>query len=137
MSGGSKKFVDLKGAARRNMLAGIAFVIGSLSMIGIPLTAGFVSKMYFATASIGMPEKVIPTLVVLSISTVLNALYYVPAIIVLFSKTDNNNKIVAVPDKKDIAFIISMVGFIILNFVLGICSDPFLTMIRQGLEMFG
>ena len=84
-----------------------------------------------------MPEKVIPTLVVLSISTVLNALYYVPAIIVLFSKTDNNNKIVAVPDKKDIAFIISMVGFIILNFVLGICSDPFLTMIRQGLEMFG
>ena len=137
VSGGSKKFVDLKGAARRNMLAGIAFVIGSLSMIGIPLTAGFVSKMYFATASIGMPEKVIPTLVVLSISTVLNALYYVPAIIVLFSKTDNNNKIVAVPDKKDIAFIISMVGFIILNFVLGICSDPFLTMIRQGLEMFG
>lgn len=135
VSGGSKKMVDLIGAGRRNALAGIAFVIGSLSMIGIPFTAGFVSKMYFATASIGMPSKVIATLVVLSISTVLNALYYIPAIIVLFTKTDD--KLTLIPDKKNIPFVISMVAFIVLNFVLGICSDPFFDMIHQGLRMLG
>lgn len=135
VSGGSKKFADLRGAARRNLLAGIAFVVGSLSMIGIPFTAGFVSKMYFATASIGMPSKVIPALAVLSISTVLNALYYVPAIMVVFGKTEEDLKLVA--DKKDIAFIVSMVGFIALNFVFGIGSEPFISLIEKGLLMLG
>ena len=135
VSNGSKKFADLKGAARRNMLAGVAFVIGSLSMIGIPFFAGFVSKMYFATASIDMPSKMIPTLIVLSISTVLNALYYIPAIMVIFSKTDD--KITWIPDKKNISFVISMVVFIVLNFVLGIGSQPFFAMIEQGLNVFG
>jgi len=139
VSGGSKKFRDLKGAARRNMLAGIAFAVGSLSMIGIPFFAGFTSKMYFASAGIGMPSKVIPTLVVLSISTILNALYYVPAIMVVFSKDGDTTggKITWISDKKDWGFNIAMPLFIALNFVLGICSEPFFSMIEQGLRMLG
>ena len=109
-------------------------------MIGIPFFAGFVSKMYFATASMETSTKVLPTLIVLSISTVLNALYYVPAIMVVFSKADNepaDAKITWISDKKDLAFIISMIAFIISNFVLGIYSEPFFTMIEQGLRMLG
>ena len=66
VSGGSKKFTDIRGAGWRNMLAGIAFVVGSLSMIGIPFTAGFVSKMNLAAAALEMPGKMIPALIVLS-----------------------------------------------------------------------
>ena len=115
------------------MLAGIAFVVGALSMIGIPFMAGFVSKMYFAAASLEMPGKTFPALAVLSVSTVLNALYYIPAIMVLFSGA--GEKIRFVPDKRDYAFIISMAVFIALNFVLGIGSQSFIRMIQEGLQM--
>ncbi len=137
VSGGSRMFCDLRGAARKNMLAGIAFMVGTLSMIGIPLTAGFVSKMYFATASLGMQSKTIPALLVLSISTVLNALYYLPTIMVVFSKTEDTPRITWIADKKDYSFIISMVVFIALNFLLGIVSQPFIQMIENGLLMLG
>lgn len=133
VSGGSKHFRDIHGAGWRNLLAGIAFVVGSLSMIGIPFMAGFVSKMYFAAASLQMPGKTIPALAVLSVSTVLNALYYVPAIMVLFSRTEAGTTFV--PDKRDYPFIISMAVFIALNFVLGIGSQPFIRMIQDGLQM--
>ena len=135
VSGGSKKFTDIRGAGWRNMLAGIAFVVGSLSMIGIPFTAGFVSKMNLAAAALEMPGKMIPALIVLSISTVLNALYYIPAIMVLSSRSGDKCKFV--PDRKDLPFIISMVVFIALNFVLGIGSRPFIQMITDGLGMLG
>lgn len=135
VSGGSKKFTDIRGAGLRNQLAGAAFVIGSLSMIGIPMTAGFISKMYFASSALELPAKMLPTLIVLSVSTVLNALYYIPAIMVLFSKSEGKKALV--PDPKDVPFIISMVVFIALNFVLGIASQPFIRMIADGLGMLG
>lgn len=135
VSGGSKKFADIRGAGLRNQLAGAAFVVGSLSMIGIPMTAGFISKMYFASSALELPAKMLPTLIVLSVSTVLNALYYIPAIMVLFSKSEGKKAFV--PDWKDLPFIISMVVFIALNFVLGIASQPFIRMIADGLGMLG
>lgn len=53
-----------------------AFFIGSLSMIGVPPVAGFVSKWYIAIGSIEAKE--LPILIFLMISTVLNAAYFLP-----------------------------------------------------------
>ena len=53
-----------------------AFFIASLSMIGVPPAAGFVSKWYLAIGSIEANE--IPILMVLLVSTVLNAAYFLP-----------------------------------------------------------
>ena len=135
VSNGSKKFSEIRGAGRRNLLAGIAFVVGTLSMIGIPLTAGFVSKLCFANAALNASSRTIPTLLVLSISTLLNALYYIPAMMNLFANT--NDKLTLVPDKKDYAFIISMVVFIILNFVVGLNYTNLTALIAQGLSVLG
>jgi len=135
VSGGSKKFKDIRGAGRRNLLAGIAFVVGTLSMVGIPFTSGFVSKMCFAEAALGMSSKMIPTLVVLSISTLLNALYYIPAIMVVFANTGDEVTLFA--DKKDVAFMVSMIVFMALNFVLGCGSGKIIDMITQGIRMLG
>ena len=51
VSGGSRKFIDLTGAAYRNKWAGAAFTVGSLSMVGVPLFSGFISKLLFAQAA--------------------------------------------------------------------------------------
>lgn len=136
-AGGSRKFKDLRGAARKNMLAGIAFAVGAFSMIGIPLFGGFIVKYNLALASLSStPAKASIALVALVISTVLNAIYYVPALMVLFKKDETNEKIIFIPDKKDFEFIISMVIFIICNFILGIGSYIFIDMITKGLNYF-
>ena len=89
VSGHSYEFKDLKGAAHKNKLAGVAFVIGALSMIGIPLFAGFPSKLYFSTAAIHADYFRLPVvLVALAISTALNALYYLPVCINIWRMKD-------------------------------------------------
>ena len=58
------------------------FTIGGLSMIGIPLFVGFNSKWNFATAIVD--SKNYWLLVPLSVSALLNALYYLPVVIRAF-----------------------------------------------------
>jgi multicomponent Na+:H+ antiporter subunit D len=45
---------DLAGAAKRMPRTMAAFVVGGLSLIGIPGTAGFTSKWYLISASVDM-----------------------------------------------------------------------------------
>ena len=62
-SGNSTKFVDLTGAGFRNKLAGVAFTVGSLSMVGFPMFSGFISKLLFAQSAVGHTHKMLPTLI--------------------------------------------------------------------------
>ena len=136
VSNGSRKFKDLKGAARKNLYAGIAFAVGAFSMIGIPLFAGFVVKYNLALASFSVKNKMSIALIALIISTVLNAIYYIPALMVLFKKDDKTKKIVFMPDKTDVGFIFSNGIFIICNFIFGIMSSIFIKLIIDGLKVF-
>ena len=132
---GSRKFKDLVGAARKNLWAGIGFAVGAFSMIGIPLFGGFVVKYNLALAALPTNRAVL-ALTALVISTVLNAIYYVPALMVLFKKTSNSSKIKVFADKNDVPFILSNGVFIICNFVLGIMSPFFIALITMGLNKF-
>ncbi len=49
---GSCRLDDLAGLGRRMPLTMFGFVLGGLSLIGVPLTAGFVSKWYLVQAAI-------------------------------------------------------------------------------------
>ena len=51
---GSVALSDLDGVGRRMPWTMAAFVIGGLSLIGIPLTAGFVSKFYLLWAALDL-----------------------------------------------------------------------------------
>lgn len=140
VSGGSRKFSRLRGAGRRNGLAGIAFVVGALSMIGIPMFAGFITKYYLAAAAIQSgTKKLIIGLMVLAVSTLLNAMYYVPAIMVLFSRAGGNSqegdKFTLICDKKNVSFVIAMAVFIAANLYLGCCSGTVIRLIQSGLNM--
>ena len=47
-----RTFPQLRGAGLRNIPAGVTFTIGALSMVGVPLLAGFTSKLLFAEAAL-------------------------------------------------------------------------------------
>lgn len=46
----SMVFRELRGSGRRNPVAGVAFAIGVLGMVGFPFLGGFASKLYLALA---------------------------------------------------------------------------------------
>lgn len=133
-SGGSKKFIDLTGAAYRNKIAGVAFSVGALSMVGLPLFSGFISKLLFAQAAVRNSGKMLPTMIVLAISTILNAIYFMKTVIRIYTPIESDYP--TVPLKEHKIFGIAMVCFIALNVFLGLWSDTVIGLIETGLAMF-
>ena len=135
VSAGSRKFIDLTGAAYRNKWVGVAFTVGSLSMVGVPLFSGFISKLLFAQAAVQVNGKMLPALIVLGISTILNAIYFMKTVIRIYTpiETDQYSSITF---KNMKLYAVTLVCFIVLNVILGVSSQPIVDLIGQGLAMF-
>lgn len=135
-SGKSTKFEALTGSGYRNPAAGIAFTIGACSMVGIPMFSGFISKLLFAQAAVQIrPEKMLPALICLAISTILNAIYFMKTVLRIYTpdnKAYENNKVKMQP-----VCIMSLLLMVMLNMILGCCSQPIVDWITAGLNMFG
>ena len=135
VSGGSRKFIELTGAGYRNKWAGVTFTVGSLSMVGVPLFSGFISKLLFAQAAVQNHTKMLPALIILGISTILNAIYFMKTVIRIYTPV-GETAYPCITFSKMRVYAITLVAFIILNVVLGISSQPVVDMIQQGLAMF-
>ena len=139
-SDGRRDFLSLTGAGYRNRLAGVTFAVGSMSMIGFPAFSGFISKLLFAEAAVTHNTKMIITFVALAISTILNAAYFMKTVIRIYTPSRKLNvdtssyKQVGILDQPSKS--IAMFCLIVLNFVLGLASDPIVDLIKRGLEMF-
>ncbi len=75
---------ELDGIARYMPYTMCAFAIGVLGMIGVPPSGGFVTKWYLAVGA--MESGSLAVLFVLLVSTVLNAVYFIPIIYRAFFK---------------------------------------------------
>lgn len=143
-SGGSKRFEDLTGSGYRNPMAGIAFTMGACSMVGIPLFSGFISKMLFAEAAVqNSLSKMLPTLICLAISTVLNAIYFMKTVIRLYTPKSRKVKKTEAGEAAIVSFRehplynFTLILMIALNVLLGCCSQPIADWIISGIGMFG
>jgi len=136
----SRKFKDLTGAAYRNKIAGIGFAAGSLSMVGIPLFSGFIVKILFMQAAVINRGKMLPTMIVLAISTILNAIYFMRTVVRIYTPEFEQYKgregFYKIEANKQIGYTITIVLFVILNVLLGLCSGPVLDLIEAGIDMF-
>ena len=134
-AGGAKNLNALRGTARKNPLAGVAFTLGGLSLIGIPLLAGFAAKYYLGIAAMGDPGKMLAAMLVLAGSSVLNAMYYLPAIVGIWFPADETKPEPVAAEQGDMGFIISTLVFIVLNVVLGVAIEPVIKLIELGLRL--
>ena len=135
VSGGSRTFIELTGSGYRNKWAGVTFTVGSLAMVGVPLFSGFISKLLFSQAAVQNHAKMLPALIVLGISTILNAIYFMKTVIRIYTPIDNS--VYSVMTFNDMpVYTIVLLAFIILNIILGISSQPVVDMIQQGLATF-
>ena len=139
-SNGSTNFFDLTGAGYRNKTAGVAFTVGSLSMVGFPLFCGFTSKLLFAQAALEQDNKMLAALIALALSTVLNAVYFMKTVIRLY--TPEKKEVILEKNFRKIPFSeqpaknAALICFVILNLVLGLGSQYVVKLIESGLNMF-
>lgn len=123
-----KKYIsELNGIAKRMPITCLCFAIAAISMIGLPPTAGLVSKFYLIQ---GVYERDASLLLVIIISTILNAMYFLPIIFAMYFAEEN----IAAKGKlknhkeapKTILFAISItaIGVIIIFF----CSDKIINL---------
>ena len=135
VSGGSRHFEELTGAGYRNKWSGIAFTVGSLSMVGIPLFSGFISKLLFAQAAVGLSGRMLPALIVLGISTILNAIYFLKTVIRIYTPVEET-EFFELHSKQIKRYATVLAAFMLLNVFLGVMSEPITSLITVGLEMF-
>lgn len=123
---------DLMGTFYNNKWAGFGFIAGACSMMGIPTFAGFASKLTLTMASFES-KAIVWALAALTASSVLNALYYVPAMIVILTPNSKSGHVALNP----VSFIykISMTAFLALNFFLGLFCMPVLRIIERGVSV--
>ncbi len=85
---GRRRIADFAGVGRRFPLPMVAFTVGALSMVGVPPLSGFASKWYLGIGALEEGQPVF--LAVLLVSSVLNALYYLPVVVAAFFRSDEN-----------------------------------------------
>ena len=140
VSGHHRALKNLRGSAYRDVTAGVGFTVGALSMIGIPLLGGFVSKLYLSKAALESPFMAV-VLLTIAASTVLNALYYVPAILAIWVRPPWEEIQLIMLEVKpedtrfDRSFFIAAAAFIGLVFLLGIVYHPILNVIEAGVRL--
>lgn len=135
VSGKSGRFYDLRGAAYRNRTAGMLFAVCALSMVGLPLFMGFVSKILFASAAVVSETLMLVTLIALAISTILNAIYFLKTVIRIFSASDEFGGI-RVHIRQQKAFFAAALAFIAVNMYFGLHSQPITDLISKGIALF-
>lgn len=134
VSNNSKEGEKLRGSGFKNPMAGIAFGVGTLSMIGFPLFSGFYGKFLLALASAVTPTQMGIVLTALALSTLLNALYFLRVLQNIFSKEEQVEEAVC---KIEISkqYQMSMGLFILVNLSLGLTYGWVSQLITDGLSL--
>ena len=86
-----KKYVSqLRGLGRRMPITMGAFMIGSLSVIGLPPLGGFISKWYLALGA--LDRDAMWVVAVLLISSLLNVFYLLPVAVTAFFRSEDSEE---------------------------------------------
>lgn len=136
VSGNSRRFKDLQGSAHKNPIAGAAFAIGAFSMIGLPMTMGFIAKYLFALAGFHTVYRLVPTMLALAVSTVLNTYYFARTVIRIYNTRDLG-AYTRVRLKDQPGYAAAALVLAGLNVLFGVLSAPLIHLLERGVAMLG
>ena len=80
---------DFKGIGKRMPISMVCFTMASLSMIGIPPFNGFLSKWFLGLGALEVNQPFLA--IVLLVSSLLNAVYYLPIVINAFFRKEEHD----------------------------------------------
>lgn len=140
----TKSVDDIRGMGRRYKFSSLCFALAAFSIVGFPLLAGFISKLMLGSAAMDGGIKQWAALVALGISTILNVLYFLRVVVLLYSdagernaqESDGPGTIAMNTYHGGAWFRIASIILVALNFVLGLGSAAIIDIIQKGIEMF-
>ena len=124
-----KKISDMAGIGYAMPFTMGAFALASLSMIGAPPVAGFVTKWYLLQGSLQISNM--PLLAVLMVSTFLNAAYFVPITIRAFFEGRKDRWSRSDIKEAPLTMVIPLVLAGLISLVLGIFPGFFVALIGR------
>ena len=124
-----KKISDMAGIGYAMPFTMGAFALASLSMIGAPPVAGFVSKWYLLNGALAIHN--IPILIVLMASTILNAGYFVPITIRAFFEGKKERWQRSDIKEAPLTMVVPLCLAALISLVLGIYPDFFVGLIGK------
>ena len=137
VSGEQKRFRFLRGAGYRNVVAGVAFTIASMSMVGIPLTSGFISKVRLSVAGMELSNvRCFAVLFALAISTLLNSVYFLQTVVSLYRRPVEAESLAPIVHRVPRRALAALMALSLVTVLLGVLSGPFINTIFIGLESF-
>jgi multicomponent Na+:H+ antiporter subunit D len=123
-----KDISDMKGLGRAMPLTFGAFAVASLSMIGVPPAAGFVSKWYLLAGALDANQ--VGIVVVLLVSTVLNAAYFAPVVYHAYFSVPNGGEVDPSVREASPALLIPLMFTAFLSLAAGIFPEFFIQLIK-------
>lgn len=133
---GRQGFAPLASSGHSNKVAGFSFAAGALSMIGIPVFAGFVPKLLFSVSAFGHGIATYCVLTALAVSTMLNVVYFLRTALNIYGdeKVSIERKTIRFADSKAAAVVLLVMTAI--NVAVGLRSQPIITLLEKGIEIF-
>ena len=133
---GKQDFATLRSSAHNNKVAAVSYSAGALSMVGIPIFAGFIPKLLFSISAFGHGIRTYLMLIALAISTILNVLYFLRTLINIYSpaKVEAARKTIRFKNVPTFGVIVLLMSA--LNILVGLRSQPIISLFEKGLELF-
>ena len=131
---GRKYLSQMVGIGYRMPVTMTAFLIGSLSIIGLPPTGGFISKWYLVLGTLEGDQMIM--LFVLLTSSLLNAAYFMPIFYKAFFCTPEEAMFERKVDEAPLMCVIPLVITALISFVLFFAPQPFLKLASLAVKGF-
>jgi multicomponent Na+:H+ antiporter subunit D len=126
VASGKKYVSELRGLGRKMPITMGAFMIGSLSVIGLPPLGGFISKWYLALGA--LDRDMIWVVVVLLVSSLLNVFYLLPVAVTAFFRDPEDDQDTGMKEAP-MACVVPLAITAIGCFVLFFMAEPILTLV--------
>lgn len=124
-------YADLAGAGRRHPMAAVPFIIGILSLMGFPPTAGFIGKYYVFSAAVHAGGGMVWLSILGVLCSAIGAYYYLKVLVFLFMKEPEVGQVKAVPMKSGLVIAaVAIAAFAVMN--LGIMPSEYLELATEA-----
>lgn len=122
---------DLAGLGRRNPGVAIPFVLGVLSLMGFPPTAGFFGKYYVLAAAVSAGGMMVWLSILLVLTSAVGAYYYLRVLVFLFMQEPEEGAPIAIPMRS--AYVVSALvlsGYFVLR--MGMAPGAYLELALEA-----
>lgn len=120
--------ISFKGLFHKNHGLCSAYAVSILGLAGIPITSGFIAKIYLFTAIANSGLIFVPFLLVLMLLTVVALYYYLKIILPLFDECDKNSEVEILKPNFSQKFV--LVSSVIITLLIGFAPEIFIEICR-------